>query len=46
MSVRHDSSQHNSQDAVAKASKDITTLAYSEGLEGHARAIEIRDEQA
>ena len=31
-----------SQDAVAAATKDITTLAYSEGLQAHARAIEIR----
>lgn len=44
--VKRSQFTYYSQDAVAKASKDITTLAYSEGLEGHARAIEIRDEQA
>ena len=33
-----------SQDAVVAATKDITTLAYSEGLQAHARAIEIRGE--
>ncbi|MCS4488128.1 histidinol dehydrogenase [Streptococcus sciuri] len=30
--------------AVAKASTDIMTLAYAEGLSAHARAIEIRQE--
>ena len=44
--VKRSQFTYYSQDAVTKASKDITTLAYSEGLEGHARAIEIRDEQA
>src|SRR5574337_1076818 len=44
--VKRSQFTYYSQDAVAKASKDITTLAYSEGLEGHARAIEMRDEQA
>lgn len=32
-----------SQDAVVGAAKDITKLAYSEGLQAHARAIEIRE---
>lgn len=31
--------------AVNAAEKDITTLAYAEGLQAHARAIEVRNDQ-
>ncbi|WP_172357762.1 histidinol dehydrogenase [Lactococcus insecticola] len=42
--VKRSQFTYYSKDAVAKATKDITTLAYSEGLQAHARAIEIRGE--
>ena len=31
--------------AVNAASHDITTLAYAEGLQAHARAIEVRHDE-
>lgn len=31
-----------SKSAVNAASHDITTLAYAEGLQAHAKAIEVR----
>lgn len=34
-----------SQEAVLKAEKDITRLAYAEGLQAHARAIEVRNDK-
>ncbi|MGT2637570.1 histidinol dehydrogenase [Streptococcus ratti] len=34
-----------SKAAVNAAEKDITTLAYAEGLQAHARAIEVRNDQ-
>ncbi|WP_057491490.1 histidinol dehydrogenase [Streptococcus orisasini] len=34
-----------SKAAVNSAEKDITTLAYAEGLQAHARAIEVRNDQ-
>lgn len=34
-----------SQEAIKAAEADITCLAYAEGLQGHARAIEIRGDQ-
>lgn len=34
-----------SKAAVNTAEKDITTLAYAEGLQAHARAIEVRNDQ-
>ena len=40
--VKRSQFTYYSQDAVGAATKDITTLAYSEGLQAHARAIEIR----
>ena len=40
--VKRSQFTYYSQDAVVAATKDITTLAYSEGLQAHARAIEIR----
>lgn len=33
------------QYAVNQAEKDITTLAYAEGLQAHARAIEVRNDK-
>ena len=36
----------NSKKAVQAASQAITTLAYSEGLAAHARAIEVRNEES
>jgi histidinol dehydrogenase len=42
--VKRSQFTYYSQDAVVAATKDITTLAYSEGLQAHARAIEIRGE--
>ncbi|MFR2057556.1 MAG: histidinol dehydrogenase [Streptococcus salivarius] len=30
--------------AVNKAQHDITTLAYAEGLQAHAKAIEVRND--
>ena len=42
--VKRSQFTYYSQDAVAAATKDITTLAYSEGLQAHARAIDIRGE--
>jgi histidinol dehydrogenase len=42
--VKRSQFTYYSQAAVAEAAKDITTLAYSEGLQAHARAIEIREE--
>ncbi len=33
-----------SKAAVNKAEKDITTLAYAEGLQAHAKAIEVRND--
>lgn len=35
-----------SKEAVQAASQAITTLAYSEGLAAHARAIEVRNEES
>ena len=35
-----------SKEAVQEASQAITTLAYSEGLAAHARAIEVRNEES
>ncbi|MBV1943641.1 histidinol dehydrogenase [Streptococcus parasuis] len=35
-----------SKEAVQEASQAITTLAYSEGLTAHARAIEVRNEES
>ncbi|HFU4175094.1 TPA: histidinol dehydrogenase [Streptococcus suis] len=35
-----------SKEAVQAASQPITTLAYSEGLAAHARAIEVRNEES
>lgn len=40
--VKRSQFTYYSQSAVANASQDITTLAYAEGLQAHARAIEIR----
>jgi histidinol dehydrogenase len=40
--VKRSQFTYYSQAAVANATQDITTLAYSEGLQAHARAIEIR----
>ncbi|MGF0112221.1 histidinol dehydrogenase [Streptococcus sp. SGI.013] len=34
-----------SQEAVLKAENDITRLAYAEGLQAHARAIEVRNDK-
>ncbi|MET3634962.1 histidinol dehydrogenase [Streptococcus porcorum] len=34
-----------SQEAVLKAENDITSLAYAEGLQAHARAIEVRNDK-
>lgn len=34
-----------SKEAVRFAEKDITSLAYAEGLQGHAKAIELRNEK-
>jgi histidinol dehydrogenase len=34
-----------SKAAVNAAEKDITTLAYAEGLQAHARAIEVRNDK-
>ena len=42
--VKRSQFTYYSQDAVVAATKDITTLAYSEGLQAHARASEIRGE--
>lgn len=33
------------KDAVNQAEKDITTLAYAEGLQAHAKAIEVRNDK-
>ena len=41
--VKRSQFTYYSQDAVITAAKDITKLAYSEGLQAHARAIEIRE---
>ena len=35
-----------SQEAVKAAEKDITALAYAEGLQGHAKAIEVRNDRS
>ena len=35
-----------SKSAVNKAGHDITTLAYAEGLQAHARAIEVRNDKS
>ncbi|MGT2925168.1 histidinol dehydrogenase [Streptococcus caviae] len=35
-----------SKAAVNSAEKDITTLAYAEGLQAHAKAIEVRNEKS
>ncbi|MCI5871047.1 MAG: histidinol dehydrogenase, partial [Streptococcus sp.] len=34
-----------SQEAVLNAENDITRLAYAEGLQAHARAIEVRNDK-
>ncbi|MCB5012611.1 histidinol dehydrogenase [Streptococcus mutans] len=34
-----------SKAAVNAAEKDIKTLAYAEGLQAHARAIEVRNDK-
>ena len=34
-----------SKQAIQAAEKDITTLAYAEGLQAHAKAIEVRNEE-
>ena len=41
--VKRSQFTYYSQDAVITAAKDNTKLAYSEGLQAHARAIEIRE---
>lgn len=43
--VKRSQFTYYSQAAVAAATQNITTLAYSEGLQAHARAIEIRGEE-
>ncbi|GFH42804.1 histidinol dehydrogenase [Lactococcus hodotermopsidis] len=42
--VKRSQFTYYNKDAVIQATKDITTLAYSEGLAAHARAIESRSE--